>query len=140
MSENTNTVILLDEHGNIEATAAALVYYIRASVNGQGKYADYVAAHNVTRETVKFHAAALATITYPSDEPVQKKDGKRTRYGNAVQAAGNGLRAALGKADSTTETDWIKKILTDCEKATDNGVDAGAVADAVQTWIASVLS
>src|SRR5689334_12374388 len=100
MSNNTSTVILLDEHGNIEATAAALVYYIRASVNGSGKYADYVAAHNVTRETVKFHAAALATITYPSDEAVQTKmvNGvkTRTRYGNAVQAAGNGLRAALG--------------------------------------------
>lgn len=82
-----------------DVTAAALVATIKHAVNGVGKYAAYVEAHSVTRETVKDHAAALAALAYPSDEPVQKKDGKRTRYGNAVQAAGNGLRAALVKEE-----------------------------------------
>lgn len=83
-------------------TANALVATIRAAVNGNGKYADYVMANDVTRETVKDHAAALAALAYPNDETVQKIDGKRTRFGNAVQAAGNGLRAALAKNDSET--------------------------------------
>lgn len=94
MSENTITLTANDK------TAAALVATIRAAVNGQGKYAAYVADHTVTRETVKDHALALAVLAYPNDAPVQKKDGKRTRFGNAVQAAGNGLRNALEKDDA----------------------------------------
>lgn len=95
MAENTITLTADD------TTAAALVATIRAAVNGAGKYVAYVEAHAVTRETVKDHAAALAALTYPNDKPVQKVDGKRTRYGNAVQAAGAGLRTALGKSDPT---------------------------------------
>lgn len=82
-----------------DVTAAALVATIRASVNGLGKYDAYVAEHNVTREDVKHHALALAVLAYPNDKPIQKAEGKRTRFGNAVQAAGNGLRNALGKVE-----------------------------------------
>lgn len=89
MSENTITLTANDK------TAAALVATIKAAVNGAGKYAAYVADHTVTRDTVKDHARALAALAYPNDAPVQTKDGVRTRFGNAVQAAGNGLRAAL---------------------------------------------
>lgn len=96
MSDNTITLTADDK------SAAALVATIKSSVNGAGKYAAYVTDHNVTRETVKDHAAALAVLTYPKDAPVQKKDGKRTRFGNAVQAAGAGLRAALGPAVGAT--------------------------------------
>lgn len=121
-----------------DVTAAPLVATIRASVNGEMKYAAYVAAHGVTRENVKHHAAALAVLAYPNDAPIQKKDGKRTRFGNAVQMAGAGLRRALGKKDSPEVTpDYIAKILKDCDAAIDNGIDAGQVADAVQAWIAS---
>lgn len=83
-----------------DATASALVATIRASVNGLGKYDAYVTEHNVTREDVKHHALALAVLAYPNDKPIQKADGKRTRFGNAVQAAGNGLRNALSKAEN----------------------------------------
>lgn len=96
MSENTITLTSDDK------TAAALVATIRAAVNGAGKYVAYVESHEVTRENVKDHSFALAVLTYPHDAPVQKKDGKRTRFGNAVQAAGNGLRAALGKDEDDT--------------------------------------
>lgn len=85
-----------------DATASALVATIRAAVNGVGKYAAYVEAHKVTRENVKHHAVALATLAYPNERPVQTKDGKRTKYGNAVQAAGNGLRYALADTDDDT--------------------------------------
>lgn len=138
MSENTVTNTIVEIAGN--ATAGALVATIRAAVNGAGKYAAYVAEFSVTRETVKDHAAALATLAYPSDKPVQKVDGKRTRYGNAVQAAGNGLRAALGKSESeAATTDWLVKIRKDADKAISEGVDAAAVLDTIKTWAAEVL-
>jgi hypothetical protein len=103
---SNDTIVLSTD----DTTAMALVATIKSAVNGAGKYVAYVDAHNVVRETVKFHAAALAVLAYPNDKPVQKIDGKRTRFGNAVQAAGNGLRAALGKAESDGET--IVNLLT----------------------------
>lgn len=105
MSDTTITLTTDD------TTAMALVRTIKGAVNGAGKYVAYVTAHNVTRETVKFHAAALAVLTYPNDKPVQKVDGQRTRFGNAVQAAGNGLRTALGKAEAT-DSEQVVNLLT----------------------------
>lgn len=105
MTENTITLTADDK------TASALVATIRAAVNGAGKYVAYVAAHEVTRETVKDHALALAVLAYPNEKPVQKKDGKRTKFGNAVQAAGNGLRAALDKdEDDDTPKDAVLRV------------------------------
>ena len=98
---NTSTVTL---DLSTDETAKALVSTIRAAVNGGPKYAAYVESHGVTRETVASHAAALATAAYPNAKPIQKIDGKRTTYGNAVQAAGNGLRRALGKDESDGDT------------------------------------
>jgi len=95
---------------NDDITALALVSTIKSAVNGAGKYVAYVDAHNVTRANVAAHSFALAVLAYPNDKPVQKVDGKRTRFGNAVQAAGNGLRAALGKAESDGET--VVNLLT----------------------------
>lgn len=104
MSENIITLTSDDK------TAAALVATIRAAVNGAGKYVAYVNDHGVTTNTVKDHARALAVLAYPNDAPVQKKDGKRTRFGNAVQAAGNGLRAALGKDDDDTPKEAVLRV------------------------------
>lgn len=124
----TNTITLASD----DATAVALVSTIKAAVNGNGKYAAYIAAHNVTRENVKDHALALATMAYPNDKPVQKADGKRTRFGNAVQAAGNGLRHALPKDDLTAaEKDYLAVVLKSVKAATDHGIDAEKVLAAV---------
>lgn len=99
MSNNEILVLAADD-----TTAVALVATIRSATNGVGKYADYVEAHDVTRDTVKVHALALANLAYPSlAGTAQKTDGKRTKFGNAVQAAGNGLRGALGKIESSEE-------------------------------------
>lgn len=95
-----------------DKTAAALVATIRAAVNGAGKYAAYVTAHAVTKDTVKDHARALAVLTYPSDAPVQTKDGVRTRFGNAVQAAGFGLRSALDKDEDTDKPVTLRATLS----------------------------
>lgn len=110
MSENTTTttVTLTTD----DATAMALVATIRAEVNSGPKYIAYVEAHTVTRQNVKHHAAALAALVYPNDAPVQTKDGVRTRYGNAVQAAGNGLRRALGKEGKVVEPGVIRISLS----------------------------
>lgn len=95
-----------------DKTAAALVQTIKAAVNGNGKYAAYVADHAVTRETVKDHARALAVLTYPNDAPVQTKDGVRTRFGNAVQAAGFGLRSALDKDEDAAKPVVLRASLS----------------------------
>ncbi len=87
-----------------DATTSAAVTAVRSTIRSQGVWARYVAAHNITADDVKVHAAALAALVYPTHEPVQRKDGKRTAYGNAVQAAGNGMRYAL-KAAAGTDTD-----------------------------------
>lgn len=86
-----------------DKTAKALTATIKSAVRAVGLYAAYVAEHNVTRDNVADHARALAVLTFPNDEPVQKKDGKRTRFGNAVQAAGKGLRNALEPAEDTED-------------------------------------
>ena len=104
MTENTITLSTDDK------SAMALVATIKGAVNGRGKYAAYVTDHGVTTETVKDHAMALAVLTYPNDAPVQKSDGKRTRFGNAVQAAGWGLRKELTK--DTDESETVVNLLT----------------------------
>lgn len=111
-----------------DVTAKALVSTIKDAVNGDRKYAAYVAAHGVTRETVKDHAYALAVLTYPNDKPVQTfKDEEgnkfRTRFGNAVQKAGKGLRDALEPKKSTPST----ALLTGLGKAAE-------VSDILAAW------
>lgn len=115
MSDNTATIVLTTD----DATAAALVATIKGAVNGARKYSDYVEAHSVTHDTVKDHARALAVLAYPKDEPVQKKDGARTRFGNAVQAAGKGLRTALGpnpnvapRTQNLLTPDGVKRLVS----------------------------
>lgn len=99
---------------NLDATSKtvdAILVQINGTVKTAGKYAAYVAEYNVTHENVKDHARALADAwadKYNVSERVQKIDGKRTPYGNAVQAAGNGLRSALPKK----ETDAKHELLT----------------------------
>jgi hypothetical protein len=97
MTENQtiDSTVTLDAN---EATVKAVVNQIKSDMRGGSKYAAYVEHYGVTRETVKDHALALARLVTP--ETAQKKDGTRTRFGNAVQAAGNGLRSALGKDES----------------------------------------
>lgn len=116
---------------NDDTTAMALVATIKGAVNGTGKYAAYVTAHNVTRDNVKDHARALAVLTYPNDAPVQKKDGERTRFGNAVQAAGFGLRKALGSPEPKP-VDRIKALIAAASKASEDGHTPEEIMEAVK--------
>jgi hypothetical protein len=115
MSENMITISADNE------TVRTVVNQIKSDMRGSGRYAAYVAEFSVTRETVKDHALALATLVYPNDAPVQKKDGQRTRFGNAVQAAGNGLRSALGKDETEKQTDWLRLVRQAAENAANKG-------------------
>lgn len=116
-----STIVLTND----DTTAVALIATIKGAVNGTGKYAAYVAAHSVTRDNVKDHARALAVLAYPNDKPVQTvKDDNgtkvRTRFGNAVQAAGAGLRAHL-EAPVRKERDLLAELVKAAERAADNG-------------------
>jgi hypothetical protein len=126
MTTNTNAATITLDLAT-DTTAAALVSTIKAAVNGVGKYAAYVSAHNVTRDTVKHHALALAVAAYPNEKPVQKVDGKRTKFGNAVQAAGNGLRSALDDEPEQKNTDWLRLVI----QAATNAHDKGEIAEDV---------
>lgn len=101
----SKTVITLDP---ASATVKAVVNAVRYTVGAQAGWSTYVAEQDVTRETVKDHADALAALSYPNDDRVQTVtvEGKkvRTRYGNAVQAAKAGLNYALGKSEGTVST------------------------------------
>lgn len=134
MTENT-----IDLSGN--ATALALVSVIKSAVNGAGKYDRYVAEMNVTRENLADHARALASLAYPNEPTVQKKDGKRTKYGNAVQAAGAGLRVALGEDMTKKPVDWLKMVKSATENAVNKGhIDADAIARAVAETLEALTS
>lgn len=92
------------------ATVKAIVSQIKSDMRGGSKYAAYVEEFKVTRETVKDHALALARLVTP--ETAQKKDGRRTRFGNAVQAAGNGLRSALPEEDKPAKPATLRVSLS----------------------------
>lgn len=109
------------------AATKAVVTQIRADLRGPKNYGAYVDAFAVTAETVKDHAAALAALVYPKADPVQTKDGKRTPYGNAVQAAATGLRRALTK-DESDETGTKNLLTADGVKALAEMDDAALLA------------
>jgi hypothetical protein len=78
---------------------------VRYAVNARGVWVKFCAENEITRDQIADTAREIATLAYPSDEPVQtlkSEDGTkvRTRFGNAVQAAAKGMRDALGKAES----------------------------------------
>ena len=123
----SETTITLDPSN---ATVKAVVNQIKSDMRGGAKYGEYVAAFNVTHDDVKEHALALARLVTP--ETAQKKDGVRTRFGNAVQAAGNGLRRALGDKDTKKDTDWLRLVKQAAENAANKGgYDAAAILAAV---------
>ena len=90
----------------------SVVAKIRYAVKGQKAWSAYVADNGVTRENLAAHAKALAALAFPNDEPVQKTDGKRTRFGNAVQAAAFNLRGAIGTDEDQTDEDKPVNLLT----------------------------
>lgn len=63
-------------------------------------YVAYVEKYGVTHDNLADHARALASLAFPGDDGKQTVNGKRTNYGNAVQAAGWHLRNVLGKAEA----------------------------------------
>lgn len=128
----SNNIITLDAEN---ATVKSVVNQIKSDLRGAGKYATYVAEFGVTHDTVKDHAAALAALVTPVT--AQTKDGQRTRYGNAVQAAGNGLRSALGKRDGEDKpTDWIRLVRQAAENA---NVKGEIPTDSIIAAVADVL-
>lgn len=115
---------------NTEAVVNAVRYAVRA----HGTWRSFVEENSITRDQIAETAKALATLAYPTDEPVQKSGGTRTRFGNAVQAAGNGMRSVLDKdEDDTTATpDWLRLVKQAAENAHVKGeINAATILAAV---------
>lgn len=126
-----NNVITLDADN---ATVKSVVAQVKSDMRGGSKYGAYVAEFNVTHDNVKMHARAIAALVTP--ETAQVKDGVRTRYGNAVQAAGYGLRSALGKKEGNKDTDWIRLVRQAAENAHNKGEKS---VDEILNAVAEVL-
>lgn len=135
MTSNVTIVLLADDN-----TAKALVETIKSTVNGAGKYTAFIKAHPVTRANVADYANALAVLTYPNQKPVQRVDGKRTLYGNAVQAAGKGLRTALDPIKSTGADDLMALIIKAVDKGVTGNLNAADIADAVAAHCDALIS
>lgn len=106
-----------------------VVNAIRYAVKSRGYWRTFVEENGITRDQIADTARELAALAYPNDEPVQKKDGQRTRFGNAVQAAGNGMRSVLD-ADESDDTERAVNLLTRA------GVNA-PLDDVIAAWTAA---
>lgn len=113
---------------------AAVVNAVRYAVKAEGTWKTFVADNGITRDMISDVSKALASLAFPNEDtrqtvpkvdengaPVLDKNGKqkqtRTTYGNAVQAAGNGMRSVLAPVESDDET--VKALLTAAGKAAD---------------------
>jgi len=98
-----------------------VVNAVRYTVRTRQHWVKFVEENGITRDQIADVAREVAALAYPNDEPVQKIDGVRTRYGNAVQAAGNALRNVLPKDGDTAEADYLKKVIVAAQTAHDKG-------------------
>jgi hypothetical protein len=104
-----------------------VVNAVRYAVKARGAWKTFVTENSITRDMIADTARELAALAYPNDEPVQKTDGKRTRFGNAVQAAGNGMRSVLN-AEESDDTDKTPDYLALAVEAAKRAHDKGEVA------------
>ena len=79
-----------------------VVNAVKYAVKTRQDWIDFVTENKITRADIKDAAREIAALAYPSDEPVQTVDGVRTRYGNAVQAAGYMMRSVLATDEDST--------------------------------------
>jgi hypothetical protein len=102
-----------------------VVNAIRYTVKSIDYWRTFVAENGVTLDTVAVTANALAVLAYPNEEPVQRVAGKRTRYGNAVQAAAAMLRKvlvdALPDANGPKTPDYLALAVQAARTAHDKG-------------------
>lgn len=94
-----------------------IVTNLRSSVNVRKDYVAYVAENSVTRDNLAEHCKALAALAFPNDNGAQRIDGKRTKYGNAVQLAGYHFRAILDSEESDEETKTVNLLTREGCKA-----------------------
>ena len=90
---------------NNTTTARTAVNAVRYMVKGRDGWLAFVREYNITRDDVADASRTLASLAFPNEEPVQKRDGVRTVYGNAVQAAAYNIRTALATIEGDDDTD-----------------------------------
>ena len=87
-----------------------VVNAVRYAVRTRPMWETFVAENGITRDMIADTAKELASLAYPNDEPVQKTDGKRTRYGNAVQAAAAMLRKVIEPEADDTPKEVVLRV------------------------------
>lgn len=102
----------------------AVVNAVKYAVRTRKDWEKFVAENNVTRDTIADTAREIAALAYPTDKQVQSVDGKRTRYGNAVQAAGYMMRAVLASDSEDSTAPTVNLITKAGAKATKEEVIA----------------
>ena len=112
-------------------SAAALVRYERD--RSRIVYAEYIAANDVTLETVSEHVKALAELAFPDFTPDASDDVKAERKGfmNRVR---NGLNHRLGKRTpsqeaTTASAGAVEETAEEASQTSDNGTVTVAVGE-----------
>lgn len=124
MFTNTNTV----------------VNAIRYDVKGRPAWVTFVTENQITKENLADAAKELAALAFPKEEPVQKRDGARTVFGNAVQAAAYNLRTALATLAGDDDDDETEETEETEEKPVNLLTRAGLKAeleDVIAAWKAA---
>lgn len=97
----------MSEFKNATAVVNAIRYAVKVP------WSQFVAENNITSENARETAVALAVLAFPNEDTQQRVNGKRTKFGKAVNAAAEGIKYALNEnsADETDETDEQPKNL-----------------------------
>lgn len=113
---------------NTENVVNAVKYAVRTRQD----WREFMTENQIDRDGIKDAARQIAALAFPKDEPVQKVDGKRTRFGNAVQAAAYMMRAVLAEDETEAEEttpDYLAALVKAAEKAAEHGIDVMAALD-----------
>ena len=102
----------------------AVVNAVRYAVKTRKDWEAFMTENSIERDGIAAAAKELAALAFPSDDPIQTVDGKRTRYGNAVQAAAYMMRGVLAQAevnDTPATPDYLALAVQAAETAHDKG-------------------
>jgi hypothetical protein len=120
---------------NTENVVNAVKYAVRTRKDWEA----FMTENKIDRDGIKDAAREIASLAFPSDKPVQKVDGRRTRFGNAVQAAAYMMRAVLDQDkddDAPTTPDYLALAVQAAKTAHDKG---GVSIDDVLTAVTASL-
>lgn len=119
-----------------------VVNAVKYAVKTRKDWEAFMTENEITRDKIADTAREIAALAFPKDKPVQKTDGKRTRFGNAVQAAAYMMRAVLAQEEIGDEPpatpDYLALAVQAAKTAHDKGsVDTGKILAAVEAALSA---